>query len=79
MVNHCEGLSKSKKRSSKNYANVLSAVNDNLTSPKLHFFSIVGGIFQPFLVKYQSDVPMVPFVHDDLLPDQKGSAIGTET
>ena len=39
----------------------------NLTPAKLHFFSFVAGIFQPFLVKYQSDKPMVPFVHDDLL------------
>ena len=67
MVNHWEGLPKSKRSSSKSYANVLSAVNDNLTPAKLHFFSFVAGIFQPFLVKYQSDKPMVPFVLDVLL------------
>ena len=46
---------------------MLSAVNDNLTPAKLHFFSFVAGIFQPFLVKYQKDKLMVPFIHDDLL------------
>ena len=67
MVNHWAGLPKSKRPSSKSYANVLSAVHDNLTPAKLHFFSFVAGIFQPFLVKYQSDKAIVPFVHDDLL------------
>ena len=67
MVNHWEGLSKSKRPSSKSYANMFSAVNDNLTPAKLHFFSFVAGIFQPFLVRYQKDKLMVPFVHDDLL------------
>ena len=67
MVNHWESLPKSKRPSSKSYPNVLSAVNDNLTLVNLHFFSFVAGIFQPFLIKYQSDKPMVPFVHNDLL------------
>ena len=67
MVNHWEGLPKSKRPSSKSYANALSAVNDNLIPVKLYFFSFVAGIFQPFLVKYQSDKPVVPFLHDDLL------------
>ena len=67
MVSHREGLRKSKRPSSKSYANVLSAVIDNLIPAKLHFFSFVAGIFQPFLVNYQSDKSMVPFVHDDFL------------
>ena len=67
MVNYWEGLPKSKRPSSKSYVNVFSAVNDNLTPVKLHFFSFVASIFQPFLVKNQSNKPMVPFVHDDLL------------
>ena len=67
MVNHWEGLPKSKRPPSKSYANVFSAVNDNLTPAKLHFFGFIAGIFQPFLVKFQSDQPMVPSVHDDLL------------
>ena len=46
---------------------MLSAVNDHLTPAKVHFFSFVTDIFQLFLVKYQSDQSVVPFVHDDLL------------
>ena len=67
MVSYLESLPKCKKPFSKIYANVLSAVSDSLTPAKLHFFSFVAGIFQPFLVKCQSDKPMVPFIHDDLL------------
>ena len=67
IVNHWEGLPKSKRPSSKSYANVLSAVNDVLTPAKLHFFSFAAGIFQPFLLKYQSDKPMIPYLHNDLI------------
>ena len=67
MKGYGPGLLKSKRPFSKSYANVLSAVNDNLTPAKLHFFSFAAGISQPFLVKYQSDKAMIPFVHDDLL------------
>ena len=67
MVSHWEGFRKSKRPFSKRYANVLSAVIDNLIPANLHFFSFVADIFQPFLVNYQSDKPMVPFVHDDFL------------
>ena len=67
MFNRWEGLLKSKRPSSKSYANLLSAVNDNLTPANLHVFSFGAGIFQRFLAKYQSDKPMVPFPHYDLL------------
>ena len=67
IVRYWESLPKSKRPSSKSYSNVLSAVTDNLTPAKLHFFSYVAGIFQPFLTKYQSDKLMIPFLYSDLL------------
>ena len=67
IVGYWESLPKSKRPSSKSYSNVLSAVTDNLTPAELHFFSYVAGIFQPFLTKYQSDIPMIPFLYSDLL------------
>ena len=67
IVRYWESLPKSKRPSSKSYSNVLSAVADNLTPAKLHFFNYVAGIFQPFLTKYQSDKPMIPFLYSDLL------------
>ena len=34
--------------------------------PKLHFFAYVANIVEPFLVKYQTDNPMIPFLYFDL-------------
>ena len=67
MVNHWESLPKWKRPSSKSYENLLTAVNDNLIPAKLQFFSFIASLFKPFLLKYQSDKPMLPFLHDDLL------------
>ena len=67
IVHYWESLPKSKRPSSRSYSNVLSAVTDNLTPAKLHFFSYVAGIFQQFLTKYQSDKPMIPFLYSDHL------------
>ena len=63
LVAHWEKLPKYKRPSSKSYANVKAAVEDPMTPAKLMFFSFVGGILQPILVKYQSDKPMVPYMN----------------
>ena len=34
--------------------------------PKLHFFAYVANIVEPFLVKYQTDNPRIPFLFFDL-------------
>ena len=34
--------------------------------PKLHFFAYVANLVEPFLVKYQTDNPMIPFLYFDL-------------
>lgn len=33
---------------------------------KFHFFMAISRVFQPFLAKYQTDVPMMPFLWEDL-------------
>ena len=42
------------------------AVNDEFILAKFYFFSFLGSIFKPFLAKYQTRWPMVPFMYDDL-------------
>ena len=42
------------------------ALSDHLTTAKLHFFSFIAGKLQPFLVKYQTDKPMIPYLYRDL-------------
>ena len=41
-------------------------MDDQLILPKLHFFSYVAGIVEPFLKTYQTDNPMIPFLYFDL-------------
>ena len=50
----------------KSYEVVSVAVKDKLILAKLHFFKFVASHLQPFLVVYQTDRPMVPFLSDDL-------------
>ena len=49
-----------------NYSNIVSAIDDHLTPAKLHFCCYVAGIFESFLVKYQSDKPTIPFLYSNL-------------
>ncbi|XP_073715732.1 uncharacterized protein [Misgurnus anguillicaudatus] len=51
---------------SSSYDTVAEARIDPLTIPKLHFFMSISKNFQPFLTKYQTDVPMIPFLSKDL-------------
>ena len=38
------------------------AVNDQLTVAKLSLFIYVAGILKPYLKKYQTDMPMIPYI-----------------
>ena len=59
-------VTKSKQPSSKRFFKVQEAVNDKSILVKFHFFSFFRSIFKPFLTKYQTRWPMVPFMYDDL-------------
>ena len=39
---------------------------DLLMTAKLHFFAFMAGILKPFLVLFQTDKPMLPFMYDEL-------------
>ena len=45
---------------------LLNAFSDPLVPVKLHFFSFVAGIFEPYLTCFQTDAPIVPFMFDEL-------------
>ena len=57
---------KSKQPQSKSCKNVQEAINDPFTLAKRKLFSFVSDIVEPFLKKYQSDKPMIPFMYEDL-------------
>ena len=66
IVTFWEKLPKSKRPACKSYSPVLDAVQDPLAVAKFEFFSFFAGQFKPFLVAYQTDNPMVPFLYQDL-------------
>ncbi|XP_051576614.1 uncharacterized protein LOC127453896 [Myxocyprinus asiaticus] len=51
---------------SSSFDTIGTAWEDPLILPKLHFFMAVSRTFQPFLEKYQTDQPVMPFLHKDL-------------
>ena len=62
MVIHWESLPKSSWPNSKSYDAVVKGVKDELTFAKLSFFSFIAGLLKPYLTKYQTDQPMIPFL-----------------
>ena len=44
-----------------------TAVKDPLTVPKIMFFPSVASLVEPFLQKFQSSKPMLPFVYRELV------------
>ena len=61
-----KSLPKSKRPKCKSYETLKVAFDDHLMIPKLQFFNYVANIVEPFLRKYQTDQPMVPFLFFDL-------------
>ena len=61
-----ERLPKSKRPKSKSYEKVKCALVDPLLIVKHNFFSYVAGMVEPFLKKFQTDKPMIPFLFFEL-------------
>ncbi|XP_037393253.1 uncharacterized protein LOC108432320 [Pygocentrus nattereri] len=51
---------------SSSYDTIAEARMDPIILAKLHFFMSILRTFQPFLTKYQTDAPMIPFLGRDL-------------
>ena len=67
VVEKWEKLASSKRPKGKNYQTVLASIKDNPITAKLNYFSFIASILHPFLTKYQSNDPPVPFMYDDVL------------
>ncbi len=65
-VNHVKSLPPSKIPKSVSFSNVQNGCDDILMECKLIFFNFVGRLVKPFLEKYQTQAPMVPFLSKDL-------------
>ena len=58
-----EKLPKLKRPPSKSYETMKKAIGDLFIVSKLHFFTYVSGLVEPFLTLFQTDKPMIPFVY----------------
>ena len=56
------GLSKSKQPGNKSYECLKTHYTDPQVPSKMQFFAYVAGIFEPYLVMFQTDAPMLPFM-----------------
>ena len=67
LVRYFEGLCQSKRpRNNKSYDTLVVQHTDLLVPAKFHFFRFMASILQPYLVMFQTDAPMVPFMFDEL-------------
>ena len=57
-----ENLPKSKLPNSKSYINLNISFDDPLVIVKLHFFSYVAGVVEPFLKQFQIYKLIIPFL-----------------
>ena len=60
------GLSKSKQPGNKSYECLKTHYTDPLVPLKLQFFAFFAGILEPYLVIFQTDAPMLPFMFSEL-------------
>ena len=65
-VAYWESLSRSRRPQIKSYEWLVECYSDPLVPAKLHFFSFVAGIFEPYFTRLQTYAPMVPFMFDEL-------------
>ena len=66
-MGYWESLSKSKKpKNSNSFDTLVIYYQDLLMIAKLHFFAFVASILKLFLISFQTDNPMLPFMYDEL-------------
>ena len=65
-ISYWEKLSKSKRPQNKSYEKLVDYYTDPLVPAIFHFFSFVAGMFEPYLVRFQTDAPMLPFMYSEL-------------
>ena len=66
VITYWDSLSKSQGPASKSYEWLQRDYTDRLVPAKLQFFAFVAGIFKPYLVMFQTDWPVVPFMCAEL-------------
>ena len=66
VIKYWESLCKSKRPKNTSYETLVKHYKDPLVSPKLQFIAFVTSIFQPYLVIFQANSPLIPFMFSGL-------------
>ena len=66
VIKYWESLRKSKRPKNTSYEILTKHYKDPLVPAKLHFFAFVTSIFQPYVVIFQTNSPMIPFMFSEL-------------
>ena len=66
IVKHWESLCKSERPQNKSYETLVMHHSDKFMLLKMQFFRFLTKKLKPFLLQFQSDKPMVPFLSDSL-------------
>ena len=63
VMKYWRSLPKSKHpRNNKSFDTLVKYHTDKLMVPKLHFFKYITSILRPFLLRFQTSKPMIPFL-----------------
>lgn len=65
-VEETNKLPRSKQPGCNSYIGVKEFVPDTLVQAKLNFFILIAKVLKPFLEKFQTESPMMPFMADEL-------------
>ena len=65
-IKHLEEVPKRKQPASASYITIKKCCKDTLVPAKLQVFVYISKVLKPFLVKYQTDEPMIKFLAGDL-------------
>ena len=65
-VRYWGSLCKSKKPKNNSFDTLVIHYQVLLMTAKLHFFAFIATILKPFLVLFQTDNPMLPFMYNEL-------------
>ena len=66
VIKYWESSRKSKRPKNTSYEILTKHYKDPLVPMKLQFFAFVVSIFQPYLVIFQTNSPMIPFMFSEL-------------
>ena len=66
VIEYWESLCNSKRPKNSSYETLVLHYKDPSVIAKFHFFSYVAGFFKSYLVSFQTDSPMVPFMSDEI-------------